>query len=94
MSLGLTDIDWWTKVFDWLKVSNERTVVYYYHGTDNELKRKSPQTIIRITNTIRNKFVSLGMRGGSLKASELNQIKNRIMISFDNDLFQFKAIVG
>lgn len=86
MSIGSTDKMWWEEIVKWLNASDDNKLVIYYKGYE-ELNRKLPVHIIRLNNRLKRQILEKG--GADTKNSN---IKNRIFISYNADIFNFKEI--
>lgn len=87
MSLGSTDMVWWEELVSWLCSNKNNKLIIYCRGYGEVLKRKIPSKIIRLNNKIKNDFLEKGK--GNHKNDTLNEIKSRIFISYNADIFNF-----
>lgn len=91
MSIGYTDKMWWEEILSWLKKSEFNKLIIFYKGYEEQLRRKIPATTIRLNNKIKNDI----LKKGNADIEDLNteKIKNRIFISYNTNIFNFKEIL-
>lgn len=92
MSIGNTDRMWWEEITDWLMQSVYNKLIIYYKGFNNELKKKFPSNIIRLNNKLKKEILEKG--GKDMDDLNIEDLKNRIFISYNSDIFNFKEIEG
>ena len=89
MAFGETDTYWWEKIYQWLLENNSRLLLIYYYSPNNELRRNNPQRRILATQKAQNLFLSRIKKISQNK--DINSLRDRILISFNNNLFQFNV---
>ena len=89
MSLGETDIIWWETIYKWLLTASNNYLIIYHYGDEKAMKRNHPQRRIQETDRIKNRFFDR-VSGLNLAEEQINSVKSRILISFQNELFRFK----
>lgn len=92
MSIGNTDKMWWEEIADWLTQSECNKLIIYYKGFDNELKKRFPSNTIRLNNKLKKEILEKG--GIDINNSHFDDLKNRIFISYNSNIFNFKEIEG
>lgn len=90
MSIGSTDKMWWEEIVKWLNRSDNNKLVIYYKGYNDELDRKLPVNTIRLNNRLKWEILEKG--GADVKSSNIDKVKERIFISYNSDIFNFKEI--
>lgn len=90
MSIGNTDKMWWEEIVAWLRKSDNNKLVVYYKGYENELKKRIPAMIIRLNNKLKKEILEKG--GMSMDVPNLEKLKNRIFISYNTHIFNFREI--
>lgn len=90
MSIGSTDKMWWEEIVKWLNKSDNNKLVIYYKGYNDELDRKLPANTIRLTNRLKRKILEKG--GVNAESPNIDKIKDRIFISYNSSIFNFKEI--
>lgn len=90
MSIGSTDKMWWEEIVKWLNASDDNKLVIYYKG-NKELNRKLPVHIIRLDNKLKREILEKG--AADTKNPNIDKIKERIFISYNADIFNFKDII-
>ena len=90
MSIGSTDKMWWEEIVKWLNRSDNNKLVIYYKGYNDELDRKLPVNTIRLNNRLKREILEKG--GADVKSSNIDKVKERIFISYNSDIFNFKEI--
>ena len=90
MSIGSTDKMWWEEIVKWLNRSDNNKLVIYYKGYNEELDRKLPVNTIRLNNRLKREILEKG--GADIKSSNIDKVKERIFISYNSDIFNFKEI--
>lgn len=91
MSIGNTDKMWWEEIVKWLNESENNKLIIYYKDHNNELERKLPVNIIRLNNRIKREILEKG--GANIKNLDIDQVKERIFIAYNSQIFRFKEIV-
>lgn len=88
MSLGATDAKWWRKLVEWLKASNSRHIIIFWHSKD------APNTIsirnrMMAENEVINKFFSYS----NLDISTQDVLKSRIHVCINYEkLFPLRLV--
>lgn len=90
MSIGSTDKMWWEEIVKWLNRSDNNKLVIYYKGYNDELDRKLPVNTIRLNNRLKREILENG--GADVKSPNIDKVKERIFISNNSDIFNFKEI--
>lgn len=90
MSLGNTDKMWWEELIKWLITNENNKLVIFWKEYEAALKRKLPSTLIRLNEQIRKEIYGKGK--GKYDDSYYSKIKNRIMISYNSDIFSLPKI--
>lgn len=90
MSLGSTDKMWWEEIVKWLSASDRNKLVIYYKGYKEELNRMLPVNTIRLNNRLKLEVLEKG--GADMDSPNLDKVKQRIFISYNADVFNFKEI--
>lgn len=91
MSIGNTDKMWWEEILSWLKGSEYNKLVIFFKGNEEKLKRKNPSVLIRINNMIKKNLLQKG--GADIESSSIEEIKEKIFISYNTNIFNFKDIM-
>lgn len=91
MSIGNTDKMWWEELVRWLVSNENNRLVLFWKGFEDALKRKLPSTVIRLNEQIRNMIFEKGK--GKYTEKEYVNIKNRIMISYNANIFALPKVV-
>lgn len=92
MSLGNTDKIWWEELINWLCCSTHNKLIIYWKGYEEVLKKKLPMRTIRLNNQIKKEIFDKGK--GEHEDKEFNQIKDRIILSFNAEIFKFSKCVS
>lgn len=90
MSIGSTDKMWWEEIVKWLNRSDNNKLVIYYKGYNDELDRKLPVNTIRLNNRLKREILEKGR--ADVKIPNIDKVKERIFISYNSDIFNFKEI--
>ena len=90
MSLGNTDKMWWEELIQWLVTNEKNKLVIFWKVYEDALKRKLPSTMIRLNEQIRKEIYEKGK--GKYDDGYYSKIKNRIMISYNSDIFSLPKI--
>lgn len=90
MSIGSTDKMWWEEIVKWLNASDRNKLVIYYKGYKEELNRMLPVNTIRLNNRLKLEVLEKG--GADMDNPNLDKVKQRIFISYNADVFNFKEI--
>ncbi len=90
MSIGSTDKMWWEEIIKWLSASGTNKLVIYYKGYKEELDRKLPVNTIRLNNKLKQEILEKG--GTDVENLDLDKVKQRIFISYNANIFNFKEI--
>ena len=90
MSVGYTDKMWWEEILSWLKKSDYNKLIIFYKGYEEKLQRKNPAITIRLNNRIKKDILQKG--GAEMENPNIEKIKERIFISYNTDIFNFKKI--
>ena len=88
MSMGETDIIRWEKIFRWLKTDKHCLLIIYHHSNLGTANRRYPQEQILLRNQLRTKFFER-VQGLNPSEEDIQNIESRILISFQNTLFNF-----
>ena len=87
MSLGNTDKLWWEEIVKWLLSNDNNKLIIFWKGYEDEFIRKIPAKIIRINNKMKKKVFEKGK--GSITEEEFDNIKERIIITYNAEIFNF-----
>lgn len=90
MSMGITDKMWWEKIVEWLSLSDSNKLLIHYKGYEEELNRKLPIKTIRLNNRLKREILEKG--GADMENPNIDKVKNRIFISSNANIFNFKEI--
>lgn len=91
MSIGYSDKMWWEEILNWLKKSDYNKLIIFYKGYEEKLQRKNPAITIRLNNRIKRDILQKG--GADIENPDIEKIKERIFISYNTDIFNFKEIL-
>lgn len=91
MSMGSTDKMWWEEIVNWLNASDRNKLVIYYKGYEEELNGKLPANIIRLNNQLKREILKKG--GADVENPDIDKMKQRIFISYNDSIFNFKEIL-
>jgi len=86
-SIGVTDRMWWGYICNWLQKSISHRLIIYAKN-DKPISRITKHLLFSRQNAI---LENLKMNSG-LGEEEWNQIRNRIYIKFDSEIFGFKIM--
>ena len=92
MSIGNTDKMWWQKIMYWLSSNEANKLIIFVKGYNEKLRKKIPSSTIRLSDKLKTEITNQG----NLKtdsASSLEKIKDRIMISYNSDIFTFPDLI-
>lgn len=87
MSLGNTDKIWWEEIVKWLTKNGYNKVVIFMKGYEDVFTKKMPSKTIRLKNSIKRRFFEQGR--GNFNEEMYEEVKDRIMISYNSDIFNF-----
>ncbi len=90
MSIGSTDKMWWEEIINWLNACDRNKLIIYYKGYKDELHRKLPVNTIRLNNKLKREILEKG--GADMESPDLDKVKQRIFISYNANIFNFKEI--
>lgn len=90
MSMGSTDKMWWEEITKWLSASDRNKLVIYHKGYEKELNKKLPVNTIRLNNRLKREILEKG--GEDMENPSLDKIKQRIFISYNANIFNFKEM--
>ena len=90
MSMGNTDKIWWEEIIEWLVVNANNKLIIFWKGYEDALKRRLPAKLIRINEEIRRRLFDKGK--GKYTEKEYIAIKERIIISYNSDIFSLPKI--
>ena len=90
MSIGSTDKMWWEEIVRWLHKSDDNKLIIYYKGYKEVLDRKLPVNTIRLNNRLKQAMLEKG--GADMDNPNLDKVKQRIFISYNANVFNFKEI--
>lgn len=88
MSMGNTDKMWWEEIVRWLNSSFYNILIIFYKGFEEELKKKLPIKTIPLNKKILKETLEKGR--GDMSDSVIENIKKKIFISYNADIFNFK----
>lgn len=91
MSIGCTDKMWWEEILSWLQESEDNKLIIFYKGYEEQLRRKIPATTIRLNNKIKKDILQKG--SADIEDPNIEKIKDRIFISYNANIFNFKEIL-
>lgn len=90
MSIGSTDKMWWEEIVSWLYASDKNILVVYYKNSEKGLDRRLPINTIRLYNSLKNRIFIQG--GADMENPNINYIKGRILISYNDSIFHFEKL--
>lgn len=90
MSIGNTDKIWWKEVINWLNNNKNNKLIIYYKGFEEIMNKKIPSRTIRLNNSIKKDILEKGKTNNV--DSVVDDIKNRIFISYNANIFNFSDI--
>lgn len=91
MSIGETDKIYWEKLVSWLRGDSYNKLIIYKLEETSALDRMLPSKIIRLDDSIRRLVFERGK--GQYGDEVYNEIKDRIMISYNDSIFSFSKLV-
>lgn len=91
MSLGLTDKMWWQKLIKWLLSNPNNKLIVFFKGYENELYRRLPIRTILLSEELKEAIILKGCSDNNPES--LEPLKERIMISFNSDIFTFPDLI-
>lgn len=89
MSIGNTDQIWWEEIIKWLGNNKKNLLIVYWKGLDEKIDKRLPSKIIRLNNQIKQNIIN---KGKGEFTDELNEIQNRILISYNSEIFSFPRL--
>ena len=92
MSLGDTDKIWWEEIVKWLNRDGTNKIIIFWKGYEEVFERKIPARTIRLNNSMKHQLFMKGK--GEHDDNVYERIKDRIMISYNTDIFEFKKVKG
>lgn len=90
MSIGNTDKMWWEELIKWLGSNENNKLVIFWKGFVDVLNRRLPSTTIRLNEKLRREIFQKGK--GINDESYYSKIKDRIMISYNANIFSFPKL--
>lgn len=90
MSIGNTDKMWWETLIEWLVLNNHNKLIIFWKGFEDALKKRLPSKTIRLNEKIKRELFDKGR--GKYDESYYEKIKNRMMISYNSQIFSLPKI--
>ena len=90
MSIGNTDKIWWEEVINWLSNNKNNKLIIYYKVFEERMIKRIPSKTIRLNNKIKKEILEKGKANNV--DSVVDDIKNRIFISYNTNIFNFNDI--
>lgn len=86
-SMGETDSYLWEQIYRRMVVNPNVLLIFYHYEDGHKTKRPNLQRKIMRSNAIRDTFIDRVKSVGA--PSDIESVKERILISYNNDLFSF-----
>ena len=90
MSIGNTDKMWWEVLVEWLASNENNKLVIFWKGFEDALKKKLPSKVVRLNESIKRVVFDKGR--GKYDENYYKKIKNRIMISYNSNIFSLPKL--
>lgn len=90
MSIGNTDKMWWEVLVEWLASNENNKLVIFWKGFEDALKKKLPSKVVRLNESIKRMVFDKGR--GKYDENYYKKIKNRIMISYNSNIFSLPKL--
>lgn len=90
MSIGNTDKMWWEVLVEWLASNENNKLVFFWKGFEDALKKKLPSKVVRLNESIKRMVFDKGR--GKYDENYYKKIKNRIMISYNSNIFSLPKL--
>jgi len=91
MSIGNTDKMWWETLIKWLVSNENNKLVVFWKGYEDLLIKRLPASMIRLNDQLKSMIFKKGR--GNYTEKEYDIIKNRIMISYNANIFSFPKVL-
>ncbi len=92
MSLGNTDKIWWEELVTWLMTNANNKLLIFWKDSEEILKKKLPSKLIRLNNQMKKMIFEKGK--GKYGEDAFEKIQNRIMVSYNANIFNFPKLIN